>query len=564
MIKFNLSKWLTKDSAHALLKGVAWVSGFFALLLCLLLIVNFIQMKQVNPLDNPALQTLMHELEDDPQSETLKDQIRALDLLARKAYFTSQWQLRMGGLFLIVATGLLLGSLRLMSRIRATLPMPEGCADADDSWRVLGQSRKWIAVGGTLLLTTSLIAALISHGDIARIDFSAATTNAVEINQEEVWANFRGPGANGIAVVTEAPTEWDGESGQNIKWKVETPLPGFSSPVIWKDRLFLTGGDKNKREVYCYNTEDGSLMWQAEADDIPGSPANVPRVHSDTGLAPSTVAVDGAHVCAIFPTGDLICLDFDGNRIWAQNLGVPDNHYGHSSSLLIHNNLLIVQYDQNANARLLALDVNSGETAWRVNRPIISWSSPILVNTGQRDELILTNSASVDSYDPMNGVLRWGFECLDGEMGPSAAYANGMVFATNDYATTVGIKITATGAEIVWEYDENLPDTASPLATDEYLFLACSYGYIVCVDAKTGEMVWEQEFDDGFYASPILVGNLIYATDLQGVTHIFEASGEYKQISAPALGETSACTPAFVGNRIYHRGEKSLFCIEAN
>jgi outer membrane protein assembly factor BamB len=556
--KINLSK----EQVIALLKGVAWTAAGFTLILCILLLANYIQIKSVDPLNNPSLTTLMEHLEENPQDEALKQQIRALDLLARKAFFTSQWQLRTGGLLLLAGVAILLSTLRGIYNMRKTLPMPEGCPDADITWFEKIRARKGIVFAGSLLLTTSLVAAILSYSDISRIDFSNPEIGSVSLEPNEIWANFRGPGGNGIAIIEKAPVEWDGDSGSNVKWKVEVPLPGFSSPIVWGDKVFITGANRQTQEIFCYEAESGKILWRHEVKDIEGHSDKDPNPHNDTGYAPSTMATDGRFVCSIFPTADLICLDMKGNRIWAQNLGLPDNHYGHSSSLLVFENLLIIQYDQNRNSRLLAVEISSGETVWRVNRSVISWSSPICVNTGERMELILTNSTSVDAFDPRTGVKLWGHNVMGGEMGPSAAFADGWVFAANDYAVVAGIQLSGKDSEVVWEYDENMPDTASPLATNKYLFLACSYGYIICLNAKTGEFLWEQEFDDGFYASPILVGDKVYAMDLQGAMHIFKADNHYKSIGDPHIGEPSACTPAFVKNRIFIRGDRHLFCIE--
>ncbi len=209
----------------------------------------------------------------------------------------------------------------------------------------------------------------------------------------------------------------------------------------------------------------------------------------------------------------------------------------------------------------MALDISSGEEIWKVTRNVISWSSPICVNTGSRMELIVTNSESLTSFDPRTGNLLWNEDCLGGEMGPSAAYANGMVFGANDYAVVAGVQVSESGSKVIWETDDNLPDTASPLATDKYLFIACSYGYLVCKDALTGKMLWEQEYDYGFYSSPILVNDNIYAVDMQGVTHIVKSDSVYNLVSEAKLGESTFCTPAFVGNKIYMRGDEFLYCV---
>jgi outer membrane protein assembly factor BamB len=228
---------------------------------------------------------------------------------------------------------------------------------------------------------------------------------------------------------------------------------------------------------------------------------------------------------------------------------------------MLHEGLLLVQWDQHVDSQLMALDSSTGEVEWRVPRGVISWSSPIRVHTGERWELVLTNSTSVDAFDPATGVKLWGHDCLDGEMGPSAAYADGWFFAVNDYATAVGIRTVGDGTEVAWTNDEYLPDTASPVATNGLVFLTTSYGTVACLDATTGKVLWTQDFPMGFYASPIVVGDLVYCLDLDGVMHIVRASETFELVAESALGEPAAATPAVVGGRIYLRGEASLYCI---
>lgn len=562
-MKFDYEK--LKPSIYHAARGVAFVAAVFSLILCVLLIANYFQTTAVDPLNSPALTKLMKEQKEDPANEVLKDQIRALDLLSRKAYFTGQWQLRTGGYLLLGGIILLLLALKLMSTLRKTLPFPEGAPDPDAWWFASAKARKWIAYAGVFVLLTTLTAAFLAHSELNRDDlFENIAKGASAEDFLNNWASFRGPGANGIATTTKAPTHWDGKSGENIKWKVEVPMPGFSSPVVWEDRIFLTGADDKKRELFCFDAGSGELNWRREIKDVPGSMGGNPQIHDDTGYAAASAATDGQYVFAVYPTGELVAYDMEGRLIWAQSLGMPENHYGHSSSLLIHENILIVQYDQNEDARLLGLNTANGAIAWRVQRNIISWSSPICVNTGNRMELILTDSEALTSFDPKTGVKLWGEKCLGGEMGPSAAYAAGMVFAANEFASAVGVKVPQKEGEapnIVWEWDENLPDTASPVATEKYLFLATSKGYMVCMDAQNGEMLWEQEFDDGFYASPVLVGDLVYAIDLQGVTHIFKADKVYHSVAEPKLGEPSSCTPAILEGRMFMRGDQYLYSI---
>lgn len=545
-----------------IVRGAAIVSGIFSLIVALLLIINYIQTQAIDPLNSPALQSLMEQFEDNPTDELLKEQIRALDLLARKAYFTQLWHLRTGGYLLLAGVSIFLLSLKIMASLNPVLPQIDVSRPARRPPDQL--SRRQFIIFGTSLFILSLVFGVLSRNELmSESPFLPEFNFPSDQELLENWTNFRGPGGNSIAFHTDIPTSWNGESGENILWKIEPPKPGFSSPVVWGDYVFITGGDKESRYVYCYHADHGSLIWEEEIRDLSSSPAQI-KVDANTGYAASTAATNGGCVCAIFANGDLICLDMDGNRMWTKNLGVPDNHYAHSSSLIIYRELLFVQYDQRKNSKLFALNLRTGLTVWEVPRSVISWSSPICVDAGGRMELILTNSLGVNSYDPSNGDSLWSQACLGGEVGPSAAYADGMVFVGNEYAQAAGVRIgpsNGAASEVVWTWDEELPNTASPLATDRYVFFASSGGYIFCLNAKTGKTVWEAEFDNGFYASPILVGDLVYAMDLAGVMRIFKIGEKYQSVSEPELGEGSSCTPAFLNGKIYIRGEKNLYCI---
>ena len=272
------------------------------------------------------------------------------------------------------------------------------------------------------------------------------------------------------------------------------------------------------------------------------------------------MATNGRQVFAIFATGNIVGLDLSGNTLWVRNLGLPVNHYGHASSLMIYDSLLLVQYDQETEAFLYALDAEDGKELWRTRRDVMtSWTSPILVDTGRRMELVMSANPYVASYDPENGRELWKVDIMMGEVGPSPAFSRGYVLAANNTATLAAIDVRTN--EIVWEVFDDLPSAASPLATEKNVFIAADYGVVTCVDLLTGDVQWIHEFDQGFYSSPILVGDLVYLMDRSGVMHIFRDSGIFMLLAEPSLGEKCTTTPAFVDNRIYIRGADHLFAI---
>jgi len=549
---------------YRLARKIVLITAIFALILSILMIANYIQTKSIEPLKSPALAQLMLQLQKDPDNIALKEQIRALDLLARKAYFTNQWQIRTGGFLLFTSLVILLLALKFMNSKKTKYPDLETGPDPDMSWEEKILARKYITYSGLVLIVLALITGILTDSEVYQTGTSQQDTFPSIEEIRKNWNSFRGQGGLGFAHQSDVPIDWDGNSGKNIIWKLALPKPGFNSPIVWENNLFLAGADKTGQEVYCIDTNSGKIIWNTKLDDIPGSPEKKPKVTKDTGYAAPTMTTDGHRVFVIFTTGDLACLDYTGKRVWVKNLGVPDNHYGHSSSLILYQDLLLIQYDHNESKQLIALQSTTGNQVYSTVRDDqISWASPILIDTGERTEVILNSNPHVISYNPATGQELWRVNCMYGEVAPSPAFSDMMVFAVNEFATLVAIKL-GSEPEIVWEYDEELSEVSSPVVSSGLLFMASSYGSVSCFNIKNGERHWIHEFDEGFYSSPIVVGDLIYLMDMAGVTHIFKANKKFELVSEPALGERAMTIPAFMPGRIYIRGEKLLYCIGIN
>ncbi len=231
------------------------------------------------------------------------------------------------------------------------------------------------------------------------------------------------------------------------------------------------------------------------------------------------------------------------------------------SRLIVHKNKLIVQYDQSKGAKVMAFDTQTGKEIWNTPRTVrISWSSPVLVNTGSRYELILVADPEVISYNPDNGKELWRIKSVYGEVGPSVAYTNGIVFSVNEYAKLEAIKILPT-PQVLWENDEYLSDVASPVAYNNLLFVATSFGAVVCYDAETGEKYWENDFPKGFYASPIIADDKVYMLDKDGVMQIIAAEKELNIIAQSPLGEPAFASPAFANLNLFIRTDKYLYAV---
>ncbi len=612
--------WTLKDKMNVA-KGIAWFAVLFSLIVSVMLIANYLQLKTVDPLESPALQTLVERLHQNPNDEVLKNDIRALDLLIRKAYFTSQWQIRTGAYLLLFGVVVFVLAIRYLKSLRNELDELESIEK--DAFLDKQLARKWMIYTGTGLFILAMLSGVFSNNilddyepkalakaqmpsDVEVIEVQPVAENQAEPivqvespaheesaqteteepevaaatepeqkaapaatkanvpTREQLRANypfFRGPAGDGISYQTNVPEKFDVASGDKVLWKVKVPKHGFNSPIVWGDQLFVTGADNDARVVYAYNKNTGELLWEAKADQIPGSPAKMPKVTEDTGLAAPTMATNGAAVFALFGTGDVMALDFSGKRIWAKNLGVPDNHYGHSSSLIIYKDKLIIQYDSNRGSKVMALATTDGSSQWETVRDVrISWASPVLADVNGKVQLVLTGEPLVAGYDPEDGKELWTVDCMMGEVGPSVGYADGVVYAANEYATLAAIKL-GDQPEVIWEESEYLPEVASPLAANGLLIVATSYGVIACYDAADGTKYWEQEYGDGIYASPIYADGKVYVMDMGGSLHVLKMAKEFQLIAESKLGEKSVCSPVFADGKMYLRGFDHLYCI---
>lgn len=611
---------MEKDIKLKLSFNIALVSGIFCVTVSLLLLLNFLQMAKNKPLESKALVSLVKRLSQEPNSDELKQEIRDFDLLARKAYFNTQWQVKTGGYLLLFGAIVLALSLRVFVGLTSKIEEP---LIKEENELISGMmAQRWVFITGSILIVLGIAASFASVDHLSKysVDESISNLNASE-NQDkvdviqvgqgsssvvdtpkskpvkaasnpvpeaaakanapvaanapaaavkttspgsnELKANapsFRGPFGNGVFFQKGTPVSWDAPSGKNVIWKTPLAKKGYNSPVIWGDKIFLSGADKDSREVYCFDRNNGKLLWKQPVNKIQGSPATAPKVTEDTGFAASSLTTDGNRVYALFANGDIICFDMDGNRIWARNLGLPDNHYGHASSLIMWKDKIFVQYDTNKSRRLMGLKGATGQTLWEtIRKGKISWASPVLAEIKGKYQVVLSTDPMVAGYDADSGKELWSVDCMSGEVGPSPAYGSGLIFAANEYAKLVAIDPTKNAK--VWESDEYMPEVASPVSANGLLFIATSYGVLACYDAKTGQKYWVKEDGTGFYSSPVIVDNKLYTYNMAGKMKVFEVAKTEKLLGEGDAGEKVTTTPAFKDGKMYLRTPNFIYCI---
>ena len=582
-----------------LYRNIAIVTTVFMLALTVMLGVSYYQMQQVSPLETGVMETLKELNETNGDNESLQQQIRELDLLSRKAYFVKEGQLKMG-IYLLLGMALVL-VVCLNLYYKETKNLPEKEFDPIDEWMAKSRARKYLGWAAAVIALIIVGVVGFQHMDLkgmfAKFSEKGALVEVqeegenVEVNGELLAEKvdtlgtdsvkgekkdsaevddmpelkiasraFRGNNASATSAARGIATSWNLSGKKNILWQSSIPKHGYNSPVITGRNVFITGADAKARELYCYDVWTGELKWTVKADGIAGSPSSMPKVNADTGLAASTVATNGEEVCAIFATGDVICADMEGKRLWAKNIGVPDNHYGYASSLLMYGNTLIIQYQNNSNAQILALNTKNGNTAWsKKSNDKIAWSSPIIATLGGKSALVVMGNPAITAYNLGNGSELWRVECMSGEVGSSPACAGGVVFGASEYAKCVAID-GATG-ETLWEASDYLPECSSLAATKDLVFCATSYGMVCAYDAKTGEVKKEHDLTTPFYSSPVVVDGKVYLFSNSGKVYIFSAS-TFDLITSFETGEKTFATPAFTDGMMIVRTDKSLYCVK--
>ena len=385
------------------------------------------------------------------------------------------------------------------------------------------------------------------------------------------WPRFRGPDGGGVSAQSDAPLTCDVKTGANIAWMAGVPAAGYSSPVVWGDRVFLSGGDEAKREVMCFDALSGKLLWQSAVPKTAGSPDESPEVPEQCGMAAGTVATDGRRVYAMFANGDLAAFYLDGALAWSKFLGFPKNPYGHAASLLTLQDRVIVQFDQGEAddklSKLYAFDGATGVVAWQQPRPVgASWATPIAFDAAGKSQIVTLAVPWVIAYSAKDGSEIWRADCLDGEVTPSPIFAGGTLFIVSPSNKLQAIRPDGqgdvTGTHLGWLAEDNIPDVTSPVSNGELVFVLDSAGMLTCYDAKDGSKQWDHDFRDECHASPSIAGNRLYLITRKGALVVVEAARQFKELGRSALGEQIFASPAFARNKIFVRGLKHLICIE--
>jgi outer membrane protein assembly factor BamB len=571
-----------RTSVHRLAVLTAGIAGAFVLTVACVLLYLHGTATTNDPWKSPQLLELKSRLQAAPKDEAVKNRIRDLDLQFRQRYAQRRRLQAQGGWLLLAGSVVVILSLQAARKTNALPPQPRpDPAAATRLARLAASSRRSVAVAGGAFAAASLVVAWGLRSEFLPAppapDTSAAAAPPSLPSDSEFarnWPRFRGPDGGGVSAQAGTPLRWDAKSGAGIAWKTPVPAPGFNSPIVWGDRVFLSGATREAQLVFCFDATNGRLLWQCPITTTrSAAPAKAPELAEQTGYAASTLATDGRNVYAIFGHGNLAAVNFAGKQVWSKHLGVPQNPYGHATSLAVWQGRVLVQFDQGesepGNSRLLSFDGLTGRLVWEKARPVSSsWATPIVIQAAGRTQILTLGSPFVISYAVADGAELWRWEGLSGEVTPSPVFAGGLLLAVSPGNKLFALRTDGAGtlgpSQVAWQTEDNVPDVTSPVSDGTWAYTVTSGGLLACFSMKDGKKLWEKDLESEVQTSPALIGGRLHVSLTNGTTIVAEAGPEYRELARNTLGEKLFASPAVAGGRLYLRGLQHLFCLSGD
>jgi outer membrane protein assembly factor BamB len=547
--------------------SAAVVCGAFAGVFFILLAGDFVRWSMASRAYQGRITTIKLQPGEGEVAVAQAAEIRQIDLKFRRE--TLRWTAfsRRCGLLLVISAGLALICLKASRSLEG--PVPRRTETSHQDFQIVQDRRaRWAVTGCLAFLAVAGVAAAL-HPTVRFVQAAASTPLPSAEQFGKNWYRFRGPQGDAVSPFATVDVDLVRPTGSPILWKTPIPLPGHNSPIVWNDRVFVSGADKERRQVFCLDAATGKILWTG---DVPsGAPQDL-EVQEETGWAASTLATDGVRVYAIFATGDLAAFELSGRRAWARSLGVPDSAYGYASSLEVFGGRVIVQYDQGqpdqAKSKIMAFDGATGRLAWEKARPVGgSWTSPIVAKVGPGYQLVTAGNPWVIAYDPNTGDDLWRANVTGGDMAPSPICADGKVVVIEPYAKVVALRTDRRGdvttSGVVWKSDNGGPDIVSPVSDGKYVYLLDTDGTLNVLSLADGSGVYQKALDLGFRASPTLVRDSLVLLSEKGTLLRLATGPAFKELGRSELGEECRASPAFADGRWFIRGKQNLVCIGA-
>jgi outer membrane protein assembly factor BamB len=385
------------------------------------------------------------------------------------------------------------------------------------------------------------------------------------------WPRWRGPSGQGLAGPGKYPETWS--NTENLLWKIDVPGAGNSSPIIWKNQLFLTTAYEQgkRRSILCFDIgQKGKKLWESFV------PAGVPEgTQAKNGWASATPSTDGERVYAYFGNYGLYCCDLEGNKVWHETYPAMDAMHGMACSPLLYKDKVILFQDHRSKSGsfVVAHDKKTGKVLWKTPRKeTVGWGTPVAISVAGRDQIIVSSENRVYAYDPEDGAEIWSCGGNLVEVTPTPVVGHGLLYCCSGRAgPTLALRPDGKGDvtkadKVKWRTIKGSPFIPSPLVYGDYFYMVNDMTSVVwCFDAKSGKPQWNERCGDevkqGFSASPVAVGDKVYFTNDEGETFVLAAGPKFELHHVNRLGTKTLASPALLDGRWYWRTERQLLCV---
>ncbi len=406
--------------------------------------------------------------------------------------------------------------------------------------------------------TLSLIAGyseLPAHADDSAAGKSQTHPGSIHVDPVQDWPWWRGTTHDGIANPDQhPPVQWS--ESENVVWKIKLPGRSHGSPIVVGNQVVVTAADseRNVQTILCFDRTTGQQLWETVVHenglDVKGN--------EKSSMASASAACDGDRFFVNFLNGDSVYMtafDRQGKRQWQTKISNYVNHQGFGSSPLLYEDLVIGVSDNKGGGAIVAMNRATGDVVWTKSRPAkANYSSPVVLNVADKEQLFLIGCDLVTSLNPKTGETYWEIEGATTECVTTTVTDGQRIFTTGGYPKNHVAAVAADGSgKIVWE-NPTRTYVPSLLTRSGYLYAVMDSGIAMCWKSDTGKEIWKGRLSGTFSSSPVLVGDLIYATNEEGQTFVFKASTEKLEVvSTNQLGDSVFSTPAICGGRIFQR-----------
>jgi outer membrane protein assembly factor BamB len=382
------------------------------------------------------------------------------------------------------------------------------------------------------------------------------------------WPRFRGPNGSGISPAKTIPTTW---TDKDFNWKLPLPGAGHSSPVLWGDKVFLTTGDAQTKQVsvFCVSANNGQVLWQKA---FPFTPHHK---NDRNTFASASPAVDQkrVYVCWTSPAHyTLMALTHDGQTVWEKDLGPFVSQHGGGASPIVYQDKIVLGNDQDGASFLIAVDAVTGKTRWQTRRTSkeTAYSTPCAYEPkdGPPALIFTSHPSGVSAIDPEDGKVMWELaDVFDKRVVSSPVLAAGLIVGAcgsgegGNYLIAVRPGGSGKKPEVAYTIRKSVPYVPTSVCVGERLFLWSDGGIVSCVQAASGEVKWQERVGGLFFSSPLWVDGRLFCVSTKGDVVVLDASDQFKVLAKNALGEVTHSAPAVAGGRMYIHTTKSLISV---